>query len=60
MHLPVEVGAEWAMRSFFGRVNLDWQQKYLPGKSTLRADQSFPLPQTKVPDTPFLHLLHGV
>lgn len=31
--------AEWAMRSFFGRVNLDWQQKYLL-EINLRADQS--------------------
>ena len=31
--------AEWAMRSFFGRINLDWQQKYLL-EINLRADQS--------------------
>lgn len=29
----------WAMRSYFGRVNLDWQQKYLL-EVNLRADQS--------------------
>lgn len=31
--------AEWAMRSFFGRVNLDWENKYLL-ELNLRADQS--------------------
>lgn len=31
--------AEWAMRSFFGRVNLDWESKYLL-EVNLRADQS--------------------
>lgn len=31
--------SEWAMRSFFGRVNLDWEQKYLL-ELNLRADQS--------------------
>lgn len=31
--------AEWAMRSYFGRVNLDWDQKYLL-EVNLRADQS--------------------
>ena len=30
---------EWAMRSFFGRVNLDWENKYLL-ELNLRADQS--------------------
>lgn len=30
---------EWAMRSFFGRVNLDWNNKYLL-ELNLRADQS--------------------
>lgn len=30
---------EWAMRSFFGRVNLDWENKYLL-EVNLRADQS--------------------
>lgn len=30
---------EWAMRSFFGRVNLDWNDKYLL-ELNLRADQS--------------------
>lgn len=31
--------SEWAMRSFFGRVNLDWNNKYLL-ELNLRADQS--------------------
>ena len=31
--------SEWVMRSFFGRVNLDWEQKYLL-ELNLRADQS--------------------
>lgn len=31
--------SEWAMRSFFGRVNLDWDNKYL-FEINLRADQS--------------------
>ena len=31
--------SEWAMRSFFGRVNLDWENKYLL-ELNLRADQS--------------------
>ncbi len=31
--------SEWAMRSFFGRVNLDWDSKYLL-ELNLRADQS--------------------
>lgn len=31
--------SEWAMRSFFGRVNLDWDNKYLL-ELNLRADQS--------------------
>lgn len=30
---------EWAMRSFFGRINLDWENKYLL-EVNLRADQS--------------------
>ena len=30
---------EWAMRSFFGRINLDWESKYLL-ELNLRADQS--------------------
>lgn len=30
---------EWVMRSYFGRVNLDWEQKYLL-ELNLRADQS--------------------
>ena len=31
--------SEWAMRSFFGRINLDWENKYLL-ELNLRADQS--------------------
>lgn len=50
---------EWAMRSFFGRINLDWENKYLL-EVNLRADQSSRFLSNTVPVTSLLLPLHGV
>ena len=39
--------SNWAMRSFFGRVNLNWDEKYLL-EANLRADASSRLPRNIV------------